>query len=184
MNLSSRDRRAAILGAVGLALILFVRLAIIPWVHDWRSARDSVASTAAELADLELRIRRVLGQQRRLEELYGQAVAKPLPDAKTAAMSLFESGQKILKKCGFQASDYQPQTPRPAADLPGVQVVPLQVRGKCQLPQLAKCLAEIRRSDTLVMIDKISAATNDKSPGQLEVTIVLATLAEVGRARP
>ena len=56
--------------------------------------------------------------------------------------------------------------------------VPLQVRGTCKLKQLSTCLSALRQAKTLAVVDRISVTNNEKKPGNLEVTLVLAALAE------
>jgi hypothetical protein len=123
-----------------------------------------------------------MNQRKRLEDRYGPAVGKPLADSSTAKENLFNAAQKVLKANGFQVSGYEPQRPRPAGKVPGVEWVSLQIRGKCPDAQLPKCLAEFRNADTLVIVEQMSVANDEKSPGNLSVTLVLATPAEQGRA--
>ncbi len=182
MTLSPRDRRALLLGAAGLMVICAARFVVIPWTDSWAAAREQIVTNQQQLGELERSIRRVLGQQGRLAETYGPAVNNPLQDLETARISLFKEVQEVLKTAGFTPTDYQPRPCRPLREIPGVEIVPLQVRGKCKLPQLAKCLDGMRKADTLVIVDRLSVANDEKKPGQLEVTMVLATLAEQRKA--
>ncbi|MDY7011004.1 MAG: GspMb/PilO family protein [Planctomycetota bacterium] len=178
MTLSPRDRRALLLGAAGLVVICAAHFAVIPWVESWTAAREQIVANQQQLRDQERLIRSVLGQQRRLMETYGLAVNNQLEDLETARVSLFKEVQEVLKTSDFKLTDYQPRPPRILREISGVEIVPLQVRGKCQLPQLVKCLSGMRKADTLVIVDRISVTNDEKKPGQLEVTMVLATLAE------
>jgi len=183
MNLSPRDRRAIVLGAGVLAAVLVVKCAVIPWIDSWTSAREDIGSANAELARLRGRILHVLTQRKHLEELYGRAASKPPEDLKTAKLNLLAAAQDILKSSGFQATGgYMPQPGRPVRSVPGMELVALEVRGKCKLPQLAKCLAAMQKAKTLIFVDRLTATNDEKKPGQLEVRLVLATLADGGRA--
>ena len=57
-------------------------------------------------------------------------------------------------------------------------IVRIELRGKCKLPQLVKCLAELRKAEMLLFAERLSANNSTKKPGELDVTLVLATLAE------
>ncbi len=182
MNLSSRDRRALALGVISVAMIFIVRFPVIRWLKSWSDARQIIATARVQVDDFKRRIRRVLGQRERLARIYGPGVNKPLEDLETARVSLYKAVQGVLKSSGFKPTDYQPQPPRPLPNVSGLRIVPLQIRGKCKLPQLAKCLAEARKTETLVIVDRVSATNDAKMTGQLEVTLVLSTLAEWKKA--
>lgn len=182
MTFSARDRRALSLGAAGLVLIAATRYGVMPWVDRWLDARRRIVAARTELADLELAVRRVLGQRQRLERVYGPAVRTAPADLETARVELYRAVQQCLKANGIKPMDYQPQPPRRLREVPGVQLVPLQVRAKCAFAQLVKCLASVRAADSLVIVDRVTAVNNEKSPGQLEVTFMLATLARLAPA--
>ena len=187
MTFSTRDRRAVVLGVIVLAGVFAVRLVVIPLVHSWVDARGRIATGGEALTDLQRQVRRVLGQRERLIRTYGPGAAKPLLDIESAPVSLLQSIQGVLGKAGFKPTDYQPQPARPlqvrgSRLAKGVLLVPLQVRGKCKLPQLAKCLAGMREAPTLILVERVTVANDAKKPGQLEVTLLLATLAEARRA--
>ena len=183
MTLAARDRRTIIAGAVILAVIVATRFAVIPWVDSWLDARRASQFDRRQLNEWETEIRRVLGQRKRLSDKYGPAVNQPLEDSQTARVSLFEAAQDAIKANSFEATYYEPQASRPLREIPGVQAIKLQVRGKCKLPELAKCLAAMRKADTLVIVDRLIIANGEKKPGQLEVTMMLMTLAKQDKAR-
>ena len=183
MTFSPRDRRAILLGAAGLLIILIARLAVIPWIDSWRAARREIAEARAQLDYTQHQVRRILGQRRRLEQIYGQAVSKPLENRQSALNRLTRVVQDVFKAGGFKATDYKSQRCRSLPEVPGVEIVPLQVRGKCKLPQLVKCLAAMRNAETLILVDWFSVANDEKKPGELEITMMLATLAEKEKAK-
>lgn len=178
MTLAVRDRRAILLGAVGLLIILAGHFAVIPWIDSWKDARKAIAATRVELGKAQDQIRKVLGQRRRLEEIYGPAVNKALKNRQSAQVSLIKAVQDVFKTGGCKLTGYQPQRCRSLAAVPDVELVPLQIRAKCQLPQLVKCLAGMQKSETLILVDWFSVTNNEKKPGELEITMMVATLAE------
>lgn len=177
MKLTSRDKRAVVLGLAGLVLLGLVRWTVIPWAGDWADARGRIPASRARLGDLQTKMAKVIQQREELEETYGPSAGKALDNVENTRISLLNAVQGVVRSGGFQNPSYQPQPARAIPEVPGVQLVPLQVTGKCQLPQLAKCLADIRKSDTLIVVDRVVANGNEKQPGQLEVTLLLATLA-------
>ena len=165
-------------GAAALLVILTGRLAVIPWLNSWADARQAIVTSGEQISDLESRVRRVLGRHARLATRYGPAVRKPLTDRQTARNALFAAAQEILKSNGFEITgDYKPRRPRRAGKITGVQWVLLEIRGKCKEAQLPKCLAGMRKAKALVIVDRLTVTNDPKKPGQLEVTMVLATLA-------
>ncbi|MBN1943101.1 MAG: hypothetical protein JW849_07380 [Phycisphaerae bacterium] len=178
INLSARDRRALFLGAAALGAIVLLRLTVIPFVDSWSSARDRSEAYGEELTKLNRSLRRVLGQRERLSRVYGPAIRQPLSDVQTARMDLLQSAQDTFQGGGVRLTDYQPQRARPLREIPNVSLVTLQVRGQCQLPQLAKCLSRMSQAKSLMIVQSMNISNNEKQPGQLDVTLVLATLAE------
>jgi len=186
MNLSARDRRAVRLGAIVVAAAVVVRVAVMPWADSWLNAREGIAADGQSLADLQKQLQRALRQRRRMVEAFGPGAVAPLPDAEAAPIRLLQAAQEVLGKGGFKITGYEPQAARPLRDkdkgvVKGVLVVPLQVRGRCQLPQLAQCLDGMKQAKTLVVVDRVVVANDEKKPGQLEVTLLLTTLAEAKR---
>ena len=184
MTLSQRDRRAIILGAIGLALVCFIRFGLMNFLDSWSDARHRIAAARDNVSRQERAISRVLGQRGRLASEYGQSVCKPLADSDTAKINLLAASQQALTKAGFEPDNYQPQPGKDLRQIPGLRYIPLQVRGKCSLDQLTKLLAGLPNDETPIIVDQLSIAKNEKKPQKLEVTMVLATLADQGEAAP
>ena len=183
MTLSPRDRRAILLGAAVLLIIVAARVVVMPWIGRWRSARDQMTSTRSQLNDIQGQVRRVLWQRQRLEEIYGPAVKNPLEDRQTAQLSLIKAVQDVFKAGGIKLTDYQPQRARTLKEIPDVQIVPLQIRGKCTVSQLTKCFVAMRDAQTLIIVESFSVTNNEKKPGELEITMIVSTLAEQEKAK-
>ena len=60
MTLSPRDRRAILLGAAVLAIILVGKVVAIPWVDKWRSAHGQITKTSRQLESIRKQLREVL----------------------------------------------------------------------------------------------------------------------------
>lgn len=183
MKLSPRDRRTAVLGLAGLLVIIAARLLVIPWVDGWAAAREQIAADRHRLDELQRSITRVLGQRGRLAARYGPAASKSLKDVEQARIGLLKAARDVLTANGLKPT-YTPQPPRSVKKIPGVRFLPLRVRSKCNLSQLTKCLADMRNADTLIIVDRLSITNNEKKPGQLEMTMILATLARQGGRLP
>lgn len=182
-KMSPRDRRAMILGGALLGAIVLLRLTLIPLWDSWSSARDRSRVYGEELVELNRSLRHVLGQRERLARVYGPGVREALSEEQSARMNLLQSAQDVFNGGGVRLTDYQPQRARPIRDIPNVSLVALQVRGQCQLPQLVKCLARMAQTKPLMIVQSMNIANNEKQPGQLDVTLVLATLAEIKNTR-
>jgi len=177
LKLTPRDRRAVLLGAAALGVLILARLVVLPWLDGWSAARAHAAADRAELLRIETQLARLVAQRHRLKDPLGSAVGKDLQDVESARVSLFASAQAALGAAGFSASDYQPQKPRRLAGLPGVQEICIQVRGKCNGEQLTNMLAQLCKTPTLVVVRQLSLDNDEKKPGELEVTMILMTLA-------
>ena len=184
MNISTRDRRALVIGGAALAAIVVVKFAVMPWVDHWLDTRESIQNARATLKDCETKLRKLSQLNTRLTPTYGPAIEEPLTDMESTRVRFHKVVQDVLKAGGFQMQSLQPQATRSIRKhVPGVAVLPVRVVGKCQLPQLAKCLAQVRAAPCLIIVDRVIVTSDPKNPSQLSVTMVLATLAEEGADR-
>lgn len=180
-QLTSRDRRAILLGASALLLVVAVRWVLLPWATSWRQARQDISAAREQLTTLENQVRKHLSQRQRLTAMYGSAVAKPLEDTEPATLRFVQTVQGVMGRSGIRDPAYQPQQPRGVPGAPEVQMVTLRMTGRCQLPQLARCLQELRQADTLIVVDSLVTSTDPRQQGQIEVTMLLATPAKTER---
>ena len=178
MNLSSRDRRALVVGGVGLAAMLVMRFALIPWIDAWMDHRAELVVGRERVDRVARQLRSVLRRRKRLAKAYGPAANLPPQDVEAAGLSLPKAALGVLNSNGFGTTEYLPQRPKRVQGIEGLRVVSLQVSGGCKLPQLTKCLSALRKTETLVMVDRLSVTSDPKKPGQLKVTMVLTTLGE------
>ena len=185
MTLSPRDRRAIILGGLGLLIIFAAYFGLLPWINSWTAARAQITEARTQLDDAKSNMRRILGLRRRLEQIYGPAVNEPLEqNVQTAQLKLLETVKETFSAGGFKLSEYRRQRPRPLSAVPDVQIVPLEVTGQCNLSQLVKSLAGLSKAKTFVFVERFSITNDEKKPGTLKVTsMVVATLARMPKAR-
>ncbi len=183
MKLAARDRRAVTLGAVLLGTLLVVNYVVMPLADSWAEADRRAEDARDQLRKTENRVRRVLGQRRRLAKVYGPAVNQPLGDTEAARADL-EATQEIFKAAGLKNPAYDQRPPRPVREVPGIDRLQMQVQGKCNFRQFTKCLAGLRKAPTLVIVDHFTITNDLKKPGQLDVTLVISTLATARRVPP
>ncbi len=183
MNLSDKDKRAVRILVIALATIFVAKLLVIPWLDSWSDARRRIASADQQIEQVQRPIRRSLALQKHLERLYGQGVNQPCQDIEAANLSLMKVAGQLEKSGGMKPASNVPQKGRRLTNVPGVEIVLLQIRGKCSLQQFSKTLAALLKSETLVFVERLSLTNDRKKPGQLDVTLVLATLAERGEVK-
>jgi hypothetical protein len=177
MTLSARDRRAILLGGVGLGVMLMCHQVVLPAWEAWTDARRRTANARDQLAGLHRDLVRVIALRGRLEKQFGACAFKPLPDVEAARVRLFGQAEAAMNSGGFGASEYQPQSARAVRELSGVYWVRLQVRGSCDVGGLSRSLAALRGLEIPVVVKQMSVQNSTKEPGTLSVTLVLATLA-------
>ena len=183
MTLSARDRRAIILGILGLGIIFAGYFVVIPWLDSWGAARAEIRESQRQLNEIRRDVLRILVLRRQLEQRYGPAINKPLEeDVQTAQLNLFEAARETFAAAGFKPSEYRRQRPRALPAVPDVQIVPLEVPGTCNLSQLLKSLIGLRKAKTFVFVDSFRIENDEKKPGTFKVTMVVATLARIPKA--
>ena len=178
MKLTDRDRRAILWGSAILAGVLLVRFAILPWWSSWSEARDQTRRCREQMNELELEIRRLANMQDTAVKSYGPSATRPLQGAEAARIAFAKAVNDTLKAGGINFQSITPQRARPLPDLKDVELLPFQVKGKCSLAQLARCLAGMRKAPMPMIVDRIGVSSDPKKPGQLELTMVLSTLAK------
>ena len=184
MKLTDRDRRAMTVGGICLVALLIVRFAVMPWVDQWSAARDRAASLRVELSKLNDQSNDLQMLSRMLDKAYGEAPGKPLEDVENTQIAFNKSVQEMLKAGGIGFQSIKEQNPRPIKKIPNTWWVSVEVDGKGKVDQLAKCLAAIRKTEQLIVVDRITAKNDQKKPGNLSLKLVLGTLAyEEGRRR-
>jgi hypothetical protein len=178
MKLTSRDRRAVMLGVVALAALLAVRYVLWPLATSWGTARQQIAAADAQLTDLRTRTQRARLQQQRLVDVFGPAAAKSLPTVDEARVSIVNTVQNALSAGPVAAQSVQLQAIRPLPDITGIALVSLQVDATCQLPQLAGFLAKLPQANELIIIQQMNIAVPEGKPGEMQLSLIIATAAQ------
>lgn len=178
MRLSSRDKKALMLGGLALAALIGFRYVLMPLNDSWRDARQRIAQagdTLQRLQDQQLQLR---AQQRRLMDFYGQGLAQPLPTAEQAGVEFVKTVEDLLKAAGLGSQGVQAQPVRPLREVPGVAVVGLQVQLAGRPEQITQCLASLCQSQQPILVQSLTATRPGKDGDQqLNVSMVIATLA-------
>ena len=181
MMWSDRDRRAVLLGAAGLALVLSMKFILLPWLHHWGEARADIVRHRAVLADVEHDLERLDFLHSRLKPGYGEAVARPLENVSTTLLMFDQTIQKSLTDSGVALQTKSHRGARTLREAQGVVLVTIQVQARGDLAALARCLNRMRHAEQLVIVDQLTLHTPDPNrPGQLAYTMELSTPALEG----
>lgn len=184
MSLSRRDRRAIALGALVLVVLLAWRFGATDAVGQWRGARQRIDTSERQAERLGHRLASLERASRKLQETRGQAALEaPLP-AERAGVRLTAAAQELLASAGMKIESITLQGSRSVRDLEGVDELTVQLRGECKADKLTECLAKLRKAEVLLIVDSLNVNNNEQKPGELSVTMVLATLVEGGKGRP
>ncbi len=185
MTITAGDRKTIILGGLALGIIFAGYFVLMPWLDSWSMARAEISESRKQLGDIQVKVQRILSQRQRLKQRYGPGINRPLEDdVETAQLKLLKTVKEAFAAGGFKPNEYRLQRPRALAlkSVSGIQVVPLEVPGKCNISQLTKSLAELSKAKTFVFVERFTISNDEKKPGQLEVTITVATLARITKA--
>ena len=177
MKLGARDRRALVGGGVFLAAVLIAWFGLLPAVEHWQNVRAQTQVTAASLDSLQEKVTRLNQTRDALAAAYGPGLSKPIEAEPETRLAFRHAVVDVLKKAGVKTKSIKPQREKPIRAVPGTVLLSMKVNGQCQLPQLAKFLAETQQADMLILIDRIHVTRNNKKPQELMVDIVLATVA-------
>lgn len=181
-KLSSRDRRAVIVGAASLAAILIIWGVVIPVIGHWMDVRDNIDASRIEIKRLQAKGQSGAHVREQLIQKHGPAACKPLEAVESASISFVKAVPEMLKANQLQIKTISQMPAKAIKELPGIYSAAFQIKANCQMAQLANCLGAVSKCDQLVVIDQVSVSSNEKSPGQLDVTLVMSTLGAGGRA--
>jgi hypothetical protein len=179
-RLAPRDRRAVLLGGLTVAAALVVYWGVLPWLGHWSDVRGQAQASQEELSRLQARGGDLLEARKRLVQAYGPGAGRPLEKVQAAGINLVKVVPETLRGAGLQIQNIQPQPARGLKEVPGVAALPIQVKATGTLAQLAQGLDALQASETLIVVEQVSAVGNEKKPGQLEVTLMLSSLARQG----
>lgn len=181
MNLSQRDRRAILLGAGLLALLLGYRFVLSPWLDSWSDARARIELAASQESALRAQVAQLRSQERMLGPIYGEAINAPLPTVEDARLSFVKVTEDLLKSSGLEVRGIRSQPMTDLRELPGVALVSLQANCVGRPNSIAQCLAKMGESEQVVLVQKLDV-TPDGNGDKMSVSMVLATLARTTEA--
>lgn len=175
MNLTPRDRKVIRLGIVVVVTAIALKFAVMPLINKWQSARTDIVAHRAAIAAIDQRVNRLRAMHTLLQPAYGKAMEQPLSDVNTTRLAFHKCVQDLFKSSGIAFDSIQPQETRKLRDVAGVVTVGLRITGTCQLPQLTKCLTEMRRAEHIFIVESVDVTSDAKKPGHLAVTMLLST---------
>jgi hypothetical protein len=175
--LSTRDRKALTLGLTLLAVLVAARFVLLPTLSAWRHNRAIAKAAAAGFEELEAQKARLDHQQRRLGDMFGDAIAQPLEPLELVQVRFVKRVEQALSQSGVGIAAMSPQPVQPLRELQGVSVVRMRVEATCRFENLAKCLTQLPNAQQLILVDQLSAQGVEGKPGELKLSLVLSTLA-------
>ena len=178
--ITEKDKRALMLGGIGLAVLLFVGYEVLPTVNHWRSVRDQVTLTQTRLTDYEADLRKLQSRNKQLSKIYGQSVYKPLETVDDAKVSYLASLETIVRNAGIQKPTIKAQPDRPLPGDKNMMLVGMRIQGKCRFPQLMDCLAKISELEHLVVVEQVQMTKTPKN-NNLDVSFIASRIARVDK---
>lgn len=155
MTMSSRDRRALLIGAgVVLAAVVY-RVALSPAVAVWSEARQAVIDHESVIDRVDVQIDRREAIHARLRERFGPAIDRPLPMLEDVQVAFPKVVRDAMGKGGAQPGSVDIQGVRKLRDVPGVSLVTLRVNAVCDANAIPAVLDGLRTADRIVIIDAI-----------------------------
>ena len=155
MAMSSRDRRALLLGAgVVLAAVLY-KVALSPAMTTWSEARQAVANQDALIARIDAQIDRRQAIHARLRDRYGPAIDRPLPTLEDMQVKFPKVVRDAMGRGGAQPGSVDIQGVRRLRDVPGVSLMTLRVNTVCGGNAIPAVLDGLRTAEQIVIVDSI-----------------------------
>ncbi len=162
MSMSSRDRRAVLIGSVLLGVALLLRFVLLPSYEQWREMREAVVAHEAMLSDVERRLDRRDAMITRLLGKYGDAIEKELLDVDAVRVAFPASIQKALKQSGVNVQSIDVQAVRRVRSVSGVSMISLRVQATCEPNAVGKMIEKLTHTEQITVIERLDV-TMEKS---------------------
>ena len=166
-NISQKNRRALVVGVIGVALILLVTYVVLPWLD----VRDEIAKTEEALAKL---IAEKSAEPNEVE-LNRAVPAFEMPRTEDEQRLLFvrKVGEQF-KKGGIKITgmpEFKSQ-PSPQSDLE-LKMLRLDCSGKCKFDQALDLMAGLYENPYLVAVEymNLKCASDNRQEWQLSLTV-------------
>lgn len=172
-----RNKRALIIGAAAVVLVLIFHFAVSPWIDHWRQVRTSLAAAEEKLALLS-------GDQKpaaaaKQAALTAAVPAFALPEPEDKQRLLFE--RKIheqLKKAGIKAKPLSfLARPKPQPAL-GLKLLRLQCRGACNFAAALDLIAALNENPYLVAIEELQLKCGAKTREEMDLNLTVSTFVQ------
>ena len=178
-RLNQRDKRALIVGAVAIAVIL-AYMSAGPWFEDWQSIRADLKAGRNQLkviapADDDETAKATWEKL----ALRVPVFEMPLPESKQSPLFRNKFSDQ-LKKTGIKVKTLQPIGGKGARPIPGtrVKLLKFQCRGKCSLNQVLDLLAGLNSNPHLAGIEELSIKFGQKDRKQMDLVMTVSTFAK------
>lgn len=173
-SLQGRDRRALLLGAVGLVLILLYWGVGLPLMEDWLQVRNTLNAYESKL---ELINGSTAGSQAKIVGLCQTVPFLELPESEDMQRKLFwDKTYDQLKSAGIAVSSgpsYVASAKKKTAQ--GWGTLRLKFSGTCKYEQLVQFLAGLNENPYLSSIEEFSVKSDEKKPEQVNIDMTLET---------
>lgn len=168
-KLSQRDKRALMIGVVGVAAILIIVLGA-KCSDRWGQVRGSLARSKDEFRDMRL------GRTKQ-KALMSVAGVFEMPKGEQEQKFLFrEKFNKQLKKAGIKSKPIQVLAATKMRNEPGYKILRLKCSAeKCKFGQVLDLLAALNKNPYLAGIDEFSIKCSEKNRQEVQLNLTVST---------
>jgi hypothetical protein len=181
-QLSPRDKKILIVGAVAAAAILLVKFAFFPTFEHWRSVKNQIEIQQTMLERIGLSDS---DQAQKERKRLAQAVPTfQMPQAEDQQRQLFLTEfDKQLREVGIRTLSILPNFETRVMNHPdtslGLKILRLKCRGTCRFNQAMDLLAALYKNPYLYTIEEIHLACGKSDREQMELTLIISTLCKI-----
>ncbi|MEM1027834.1 MAG: hypothetical protein AAGJ38_07100 [Planctomycetota bacterium] len=161
--MSSRDRRALLLGAVLIGLAVLYRVGLSPVMGQWSEARATAASQSAMLAQYEERLEKRADVRKRIEPRYGPGVHRALVTVDEAQVAFPRSVQQAIRRGGAEVKQVEVQGLRRVREMPGIEMLSLRVQVVCEPNSIPRMFRELAGADIPVVIESVNLSMSQRN---------------------
>ena len=145
-------------------------------IHSWQTLRGDIRQARMDLDVLRADHLSRANQQSRLRHIFGPGVTEQLPSVDDAKIQFVKHVHQVTSAAGVGIASLAPQRVTKLRDVPDVGVIAVQIKGGCAQPQLANLLAQLQKSEHLMLVEKLNVT---KEGDNLSLSMTLFTLAQL-----
>jgi type II secretion system (T2SS) protein M len=176
MEISQRDRRAIILGGIGLGVVVLYLLIIEPTMNYYDNLVDEHTVLAAKVARVMRDKQKQPYMKEHLKECEDRYGSQSEPQSYSQQITMVSERLMIASRCGVKLKNSHWAAAKPWADDPTLELAQIQLDTEGNWASVGKFLGELYRLDGVLGIEQMDMSGDPKKGGKITLRLTVSVL--------